>query len=743
MSAYLHDLLGGTLLFHGISRNAAYLVLIGAAVALGVAGWMQVGKANRWVKRGAAFLRLTAIALLVLVLMEPVVRSEELLPQQSYLVHLFDASASMGIADFGGKTRAATTAETAAQNEELDRVYRRLEFTFDDALHAISDDTEWTAGEGATNPASALESAVSRTAGLPVTGIVLYTDGNPTAGPRTDEIVAAAEKSGVPVYTVGTAPSQHPPDAWLQEIVHPAEAAEGALTKVTVLVGARGMKGRILTASISDAKHEIDRQRIRPTSDDQVLAIEFDVRPEGSETAYYDCVVTHSAEEAYPWNNARDFFMNINPGKRRVLYVEGSPRYEYRFLRAAFADDERFQVTSLVLVTRDGELYRQGLRHAAQHRDGFPRTEEELFEYDVVIVGDVSASEFHPDSLAALREFVRKRGGGLLFLGGERSFAKRGFGRSPLAEVLPFDLESDSPLRVSEAYPVVPTQLGIENAVFGPNVPPGRANAWDGLPALTGLYALSGLKPGAVALCEAHTGRGSNPPLVAYQRFGRGVSLVCGVSATWPWKFHLPSEDPRYGAFWKSMILVLNVGNRGRLDLAAEPRQAAPGAEIMLSGAVLRPDFELDRAARVELTIERPDGRTVQAPAQALLAEGQTYSHTFTPDAPGVYRITARSLPADTREPLERTAIVAIRETAPEFDAIDLNEPLLRRIAEATGGAYVHLDDLGELPDRIKPREDALRIPHDEPLWDHPFIFAIVLGALVGEWFLRRAGGLA
>ena len=94
---------GGTLLFHGITPNVAYVILIAAVVAVGIAGWMQTGRAHRWIKRGASALRLVAIALLVLVLMEPVVRSEELAPQQSYLAHVYDLSASRSAERRAGK----------------------------------------------------------------------------------------------------------------------------------------------------------------------------------------------------------------------------------------------------------------------------------------------------------------------------------------------------------------------------------------------------------------------------------------------------------------------------------------------------------------------------------------------------------------------------------------------------------------------------------------------------------------
>ena len=83
---------------------------------------------------------------------------------------------------------------------------------------------------------------------------------------------------------------------------------------------------------------------------------------------------------------------------------------------------------------------------------GFPKTREELFAYRAIILGSVEAASFSPDQLRMLADFVSKRGGGLLMLGGRRSFAEGGWAGTPVAEVLPVELDESARGKSAEEF---------------------------------------------------------------------------------------------------------------------------------------------------------------------------------------------------------------------------------------------------------------------------------------------------
>jgi uncharacterized membrane protein len=544
------------------------------------------------------------------------------------------------------------------------------------------------------------------------------------------------------VYAVGSGPAELPPDVWIEKVIHSTEVAGYVETPVTVLAGVRGMARKPVTVSVQEGDRVVGAKQVIPDNDLQVLSVQFDVRPRGEGVTLYTAAAKADKTEIYDWNNDEDFFMNVVAKQRRVLYVEGAPRYEYRFLRAAFENDERFQVTSAVFVTRDGDTYRQGIANSAELRSGFPLTEEELFAYDVVVIGNVRATRFTTNQLEMLREFVRRRGGGLLFLAGDDSFRRGGFGISPLADALPFEMDRGLTGLVDRELRVAPTRLGIERNLFGAYTPNDRTPPpWEELPALNGLYRLDGLKPGAQALCAIDEGRGTaNSPVVAFQRYGKGVCLVNGVSATWPWKFQMPSDDARYQSFWKEMVLVLMESQQGMLRLNVSPAVTTPRATLSISGAVLNTAFELDHNAPVDLELERPDGtRTRIAPLRST-EPNTTFQRDYVPEEPGVYRVRATAQGAQT---METEAMFIVKDASPELAAVDLNTPLLKEIAEAPGGAYVHLSDYGSLLDRIKPGESAIYHETQRALWDSPWVMGSILALLLGEWLIRRIGGLA
>ena len=736
----------GSLIFRQMTPGTLAFCIVAAAGLVAVAYALQLSGYRRGARAAAYALRLAVVVAILLVLCEPVLRSSEVIPQQSFLVHLFDTSGSMAIADYDRRLRIDALDEVALDSKaraELDRVYQPLDFSFDEHLSAWDTQGSLEASGRATDLAGALRSLQSQITGLPVTGVILYSDGNPTLEENAQRIVDAAAHLEVPVYCVGAGPETPGPDVWVEEVIHPEEAVKGAVTAVNVLVGSRGAPETV-TVTLFDAERRLDQRALHPAQQEQVMNAHFQVRSGELGLNGYRVEVAASGEESYPWNNEADFFISTVQERKRILYVEGYPRHEYSALRAAFEDDERFQVTSLVQVSSRNKTYRQGLSDPNELRGGFPDSEEELFKYDVVVIGDISARYFDTQQLTALREFVRRKGGGLLFLGGEDSFAANGYGQTPLADVLPFTFSSHAGLE--DEYFVSPTPEGIERGLFGPYDPRRDAEApWAVLPPLKGVFSLDALKPGAIALCRAHQEPGRDgPPVVAFQRYGRGTSLVCGISGTWQWKFQTPSDNPSYSAFWKEMTLILMEQSGGRIRVDATPPIVSAGSEVDLSVATYDRAFQPDPSAAVSLEIESPSGKTHSVtPHPVADAPPGTFHYRLNPSETGLYRVTAGARQTDGEALVEHRCMFVVREDEPELREVRLNGPLLRQIAEMTQGGYIHLSKYDELPDGIQPREGSLRRVSEHPVWDRPAFLYGILGALLVEWLIRRIGNMA
>lgn len=733
-------------MFRQMTPGVLALCIVAGILLVVVAYFLQLGGYRRFAKAASYALRVIAIVAILVILCEPILRMEEVVPQQSFLVHLFDTSGSMAISDFDERPRIEILNEAALDSDtrrELDRIYSPIEFSFDKHVTARETSEALAASEQPTDLAAAFRGLKTQITGLPMTGAVLYSDGNPTVNGGVDEILEAASAMEIPIYCVGSGPETPGPDVWIEKVIHPDQAVKGAVSTVNVLVGSRGSTGKV-TVTLFDSDQQLDERVLRSAREEQVSSAEFQVHADQLGLNGYRVTVSSTGEESYPWNNETDFFMSTVQERQRILYVEGYPRYEYRSLRAAFEDDQRFQVTSLVLVGSQNKTYRQGLSDPNELRDGFPESEDDLFKYDVVVIGDVAAAYFSTKQLTALREFVRRKGGGLLFLGGEYSFAANGFGQTPLADVLPFAFSSHS--RLDDEHFVVPTPEGIERGVFGPRDSRiAREAPWEKLPPMKGVYALNELKPGAVVLCRVDQGLGeANSPVVAFQRYGRGTSLICGISGTWQWKFQVPSDNPSYSAFWKEMTLILLEQSAGRIQVNAFPSTVSLGSDVALGVSVFDRSFQPDPSATVTLEVETPAGEKHSlTPHQTAEAPAGTFRSSLTPVETGLYHVTARAQSATDEKPMEHRCMFVVREDAPELREVRLNESLLNRIASTTRGKYVHLSDYDELVRGIEPREGSLRHVTEKTVWDRSAVLYGVLGLLLVEWLIRRIGNMA
>lgn len=730
-------------LLKNLTPLTAGMLFAALLLIVGLAWWLQVGSRGSRMKTFCAFARLAAFGLVVLILAEPVLRFREAIPQQSVLAHLYDTSGSMRIADCESSSRfnAVKNASGPGSNARmaLDYLYRNLDLTFDEGLRPLNAAEFFNASEKPTDLLSVLRGLQANISGLPMTGVVLYSDGIPTVNADPQAIIEAARQLQVPVYAVGGAPVEPQPDFWVESILAPEEAPIGVATKITALVGCRNVVGKSAKALLYEGDRLCGETTIQPQAAHQSMRTEFMLRPAQEGMTHYKVQVVPGGAEVYPWNNEKDFFIRVVKNQRKILYVEGYPRHEYRFLRASFEDDERFHVISLVYVNRERTTYRQGVESGEDLARGFPSTAAELAQYDVVVIGDVSASEFSAEQVTAIRDFVANEGGGLLFLAGDSSFASGGFEKTLLADALPF---TDFSEKLTTHSQIVPTQAGSERSIFGP-VQSGAELPWNLLPALRDVFVLQPLKPGAVALCAIEQGKGEhNPPAVAYQRYGKGVVLACGISATWPWRFQTPSNNGSYQAFWKEMTLILTMGlQKKKVFVEARPSVVPLGSEIAIRGGAFDDQMGIDRSAQIRLEAHDPQGKVEPLPLAALDEAGCSFKSAFKPSVAGMHRIVASQINGSENDKAE--ALFLANAESPELKEVRLNETLLREMASMTGGEYVHYKQSGELSQLIKPREGSLYRQIEKPLWDRPHMLIALLGLLLVEWLLRRLSGMA
>ena len=684
------------------------------------------------------------VAVILTLLWRPSLSTQTLRAQENSVALLLDASASMSYGEGeASRLQQAVAALDGGPLDDLAELFEVRLYAFSGASEGIDALADVPAPGDATRIGSALVDVLREARSSALGAVVLISDGADNSGELDATRLAEIAGYGVPVHTVGVGRESIPEDIELE----------------SVAVSDQVMPGSRISAQISIRYAEPGEARLRVYDGDAVMAsepvtlpagagittrwVEFDVGDAGVKDLRFS--LDPLPGEGNVTNNTQYRTVVVPEARRSILYVEGEPRWEYKFIRRAVDEDPAVRLASL-LRTTPNKFYRQGIDSPEELEGGFPEDRETLFEYDGLVIGSFSAAGLTEEQQEHIRDFVSERGGSLLMLGGRRGLADGGWGNSVVAEALPVqlpDLDAASFMRVP--VPVELTAEGQESLVTRLDADrETNSELWQEMPDIADFQYVGAVKPGAVTLLEAEV-RGTAQPLLVHQRFGRGQVYVLASGGTWRWQMQLPSEDQRHETFWRQILHALVSATPERVVLTAERPYYVDEDEVVLRARVRDGGFEPVGNASVELAVSGDAivGDPIAAepvPMQPVPGEPGAYEATVLADAAGLYRFEARAEVGE--ETLGRAGYSVRRATGiSEHFQIQQNRPLLERVASLTGGRYFTLGRLDELPETIQFSEAGIVERELLDLWNMPFVFLLLLLLKAGEWVLRLFWG--
>jgi len=694
-------------------------------------------------------LRAGVVAVLVFCLAGPALRLSTIVPQQNVLGILVDDSRSMRVADQNGQTRGAVAAGAFAADGPVMRAlaerFRVRLFRFSTSLDRV-DSLGGLAFDGRrTDLAEALAAARRELSTAPLAGLVVVSDGADNAGAALTEPLLSLAADRIPVHTVGIGDARFEPDIELRRAAVPPSVLQGAAVVAELSVQAAGFGGRTVPLIVEDQGRILTQTEIRLPAGGEpaVVRAHFLVSEPGPRRLRFSIPV--QAGELLAENNAVEALLVVERRVERILYFEGEPRFEVKFLRRAVADDDRLEIVTL-LRSADDKFLRLGVADSLELAAGFPRTRAELFRYRGLILGSIEASFFTHDQLQMLVEFVSVRGGGLLVLGGRKAFATGGWGQTPLADVLPVVVEpsaaADTAFFVEVA--VEPAVLGLDHPVLQLRpTPEASAARWDSLPALSLLTPIREAKPGASVLLTGN-GRGGPYVVLATQRYGRGRAVALTSQDSWIWQMHadIPLEDETHEVFWRQLLryLVSEVPQPLSARLSAD--RVEPGQPVTITADVADSGYVRVNGADAWATIVDPAGVEHEAPLRWTVRRDGEYEGSWTPALPGLHEVRVRAEQGG-RALGERSVYLQAGDLGAEYFGAALQEGTLRRVAEETGGRYYTPSTLRTLAEDVTFTESGATVVEYRDLWDMPVLLFLLVGLLSGEWTLRRRRGLA
>jgi uncharacterized membrane protein len=763
------------------------------ALAAGVILWSYTrAEAKRSVRIAAGVLKAVGFTALAISLLEPLLTGSRPRRGANAFVILADNSQSLQIRDGetthtnGDWMRGLLQGESSWKTR-LGQEYDVRSYVFDSHLRAV-DGFESLRFDGTGSAlATSLEALSRRFRGLPLAGVLVFTDGN-----RTD--LGDLDLSELPpLYPVVPPSRSVVRDVGVTQVSINQTNFESAPVVIRADVATVGLNGESIVAVLADqADKEVERQELKATGDGKPLGFRFQFRPERKGVSFYHVKAfpasvkksegagdgQRSTEQTLA-NNSRLVVVDQGSGPYRVLYVSGRPNWEFKFLRRAIEEDKEVELIGLVRIARrqpkfdfrsartqstsplfDGfdhpdpetaerqdqpVLIRLGTHDKDELRDGFPNAADLLYKYHAIIIDDLEASFFNPDQQALVRNFVSQRGGGLLMLGGPDSFVEGKYDKSPIGELSPVYLNRASmPEDVGE-YRLVLTREGwLQPWVRVRKTEDEENKRLAGMSTFQTVSKSGEIKPGAVELSKVQDSQGAEFSALVAQAFGKGHVAALLIGDLWRWGMRRENQaEDDFDRSWRQTLRWLVGDVPSRVEVIVRPKRDSQTPALYLGVLVRDAEYRPLDNAKVTFQVGLPGGEKLTLDAEPDPREAGAYAATYVPREPGAYRIVASATAPDGSIVGAREAGWAAQPVADEFARLEPDREFLKSIASKTRGEIVDGESLPAFVASLSSRSAPVTEPWTSPLWHQPLYFLVAIGCLLGEWGLRRVNGLA
>jgi len=710
---------------------ASLLVALAAVAAL---LWRRRLPRKRALVMGA--LEWGVLALLLVLLWQPALSVTVLKPQQNVVAVVVDTSQSMGLEQRYAQAKRLVEEGLAGE------LGKRFPVRLYQAGETPSRIDSLPAGPSArrTDLGAALRQIAAESSLLPVGAVVLLTDGADNAGNLGPDTIQALRRARIPVHAVGFGTERISNDVEMLDAELPARVLPQSRLSLMVTLRQAGFRDKTARLQVKEGGRIVAQKDIRLRSDGETWRETLSLNAGDAGVKSFEISVAPFPGESNERNNTLERLVDVRDRKPRLLYFEGEPRWEMKFIRRAVEDDPQLDLASIVRTT-ENKFYRQGIRSPKELERGFPSSVEELFAFQGLIIGNVEAGYFTPAQQTLIREFADRRGGGILFLGGRAALSDGGWHRSPLAEILPVVLPDRKGAFHREPATAELTRAGMESLVTRIEEDQEKnASRWKALPHLADYQESGAPKPGATVLAEAVPGGRGRHPLLVTQTYGRGRVALLATGGTWRWQMAQDARDQSHEMFWRQLLRWVAGSVEERVTLLTSCRICQPGEEVLLRAEVRDRNYLPASGAVVAAHLMGPGGVADTVELAPSRTEPGVYEARWRAARPGAW--LAEAVAREGVDELGRdTATFHLADGSAEFFRTEQNRELLERLAAQTGGRYWRPEDARGLGREIELSEAGITVRETRAVWNAPAAFLLLAGLKAAEWLVRRRWG--
>jgi uncharacterized membrane protein len=702
------------------------------AAAVGVAGWRP---ALIWA------LQSTMLAVILILLWQPAVLVSTLKPQQNVVAVVVDNSTSMAASDEGRqRLEHAKSLLKGGVLTDLQKRFQTRLYRLGDIAERIPNVDNLAAQSSSTHLSEGLKQVVFESTGLPLGAVVLLSDGSDNAGGIDYAAISELRNRRIPVHTVGFGREKVEKDLEVTDVQVPSRALPESRVAAYVSLRQTGYSGRRVRLTVRESGKVIASREVTLGKEEnlQTEAVLFNVGKAGAKALQISAEGLEGEENAK--NNATTRMVNVDPARPRILYFEGEPRWEYKFIRRALEDDKAVQVVSILRTTQN-KIFRQGIAEAKELEDGFPAKVEDLFSYQGLILGSVELGSFTVSQQELIKQFVDRRGGGLLMLGSRAGLSEGGYATSGLAEILPVSLPNRKGTFHRDPATVSLTPAGLDSLICRLEEDPAKnSERWKKLPYLADFQEIGTPKPGAAVLAEMNPGSRGQLPFLVTQNYGRGRTAVLAGS-TWRWQMSQPLEDMTHEVFWQQLLRWLVNDTPGQVSTTLSKSTLLDEGRVKITAEVRDKSYLPSADVAVQARILGPGGAGGTVAMTPDATNPGIYTADFNADKAGQYLTEVTALRGEQESGRDVVTFQRQDGVAESFHTTQ-NRDLLEKLATQTGGRYWTAKDLPKLPEEISYSEAGISVRETRDLWNLPVVFLLLLILRGAEWLLRRKWGV-
>ncbi len=589
-----------------------------------------------------------------------------------------------------------------------------------------------------TQIGTALQQMEQDVSGQPLAGTLIISDGENNLGTDPLQVARSLNADGMKVSTMGVGDPTPTKDVAVISVLGDDNVRLNNVVSIFGELMQRGYAGKAETVTLLRNGKPFMSRVVALAKDNMKQVVKFTFQASQTGKFVYSVVAAHQPDEVTYSNNSRAIVQTVIKKRLRVLYIENRPRWEYRYLRSAILKDANLRFSCLLLKGDDMGNGGEGNLPI----NSIPTDEKKLFDYDIIILGDVPRSAFTDQQLTLLRNFVEFRGGSLLIIAGQNHMPWE-YAGTPLEPVIPvaFGSEPES-ISPDNTFPWRLTADGERSSIMQLSDNPSRnLQIWSSLPGMNWAARVQGARPAASVLAVDPQAQNGQAPLAVLQSFGAGLCYSELTDNTWEWRWKV--GDRYFYRYWGQVLRALTPkelpGNSHYVEINTDRTTYRLGQSATVSVRLLDRYYHPVVVPHVSATVHMVNGQEQKILLQSTPGSPGLYTTLFQPPQTGRYSI---SLSSPQTPSAHASTTFVVESIALEDQKPELDERYLKELAFSGGGKYYEPNELAKWAASLNRKPFLVKQDEEVEVWDSPLLLFLIVTPLVLEWLLRKRKGL-